>query len=231
MSIAPKATLDFLEFCKLHIGPWTTTPSAVGLSAPLAASFQASYDKAQASYDDAESKNAIKKAATLISQDDVRALRRTVSECLGVIKGFAETQPSPAAVYAAAEIPAPLPPSPAPAPGTPTEFSVGLSQSGVIMLAWKCANPTGTTGTIYEVRRRTGMGAWNFIGATGVKAFDDDTLMSSAAVNGVTYEITAVRSTKRGLPAQFNVNFGIGGDGAMVASVENVPSVPVRMAA
>jgi hypothetical protein len=35
----------------------------------------------------------------------------------------------------------------------------------------------------------------------------------------VTDQITAVRSTARGNPAQFTVNFGIGGPGVIIASV------------
>ncbi len=46
----------------------------------------------------------------------------------------------------------------------------------------------------------------------------------------VTYQITAVRSTARGNPAQFTVNFGIGGGGFAITSV-TTESSPVKMAA
>ena len=36
---------------------------------------------------------------------------------------------------------------------------------------------------------------------------------------GATYQITAVRSTRCGLPGQFNVNFGVGGDGLAFVTV------------
>ena len=227
MSIAPRTVQDFLMFCKSHTGPWSAAPTTIGLSAEKAVSFQEAYDTAQASYDAAVALDAQKRAATLTSQSDIRALRQQASECLALIKAYAENQANPNTVYAAAEIPAPLPPAPAPAPGTPMDFTVALLQTGAVELKWKCANPAGTQGTIYECRRMIGNGAFTFVGATGVRAFTDDTLPSGSA--GVTYEITAVRSTKRGLPAQFNVNFGVGGDGMAFASVSAVQ--PVRMAA
>jgi hypothetical protein len=43
----------------------------------------------------------------------------------------------------------------------------------------------------------------------------DDTLPIASAP--VTYQITAVRSTARGNPAQYTVNFGIGGGGGGLA--------------
>ncbi|CAG1008354.1 hypothetical protein PHYC_03554 [Phycisphaerales bacterium] len=129
-------------------------------------------------------------------------------------------------MYATAQIPPPPEPGPTPAPGTPFEPRVGLLQSGAIVLNWKCNNPEGTTGTIYEVRRSlTGSsGAFTLIGASGVKEFTDETIPFGSGA--VTYEITAVRSTRRGTPAQFNVNFGVNGPGLTVTTV-----APVKMAA
>lgn len=229
MSIAPRTVQNFLDFCKQHTIPWAAAPTTIGLTAEKAAAFEAAYESAQASYDAAVALDAQKKAATLTSQSDIRALRQKTSECLALIKAYAENQANPNTVYSAAEIPAPLPPSPAPAPGTPMDFSVALMQSGAVELKWKCFNPVGTQGTIYECRRKIGNGAFTFVGATGVRAFTDDTIPSGSV--GVTYEITAVRSTKRGNPAQFNVNFGVGGDGAVFATVQNVAPQPMKMAA
>jgi hypothetical protein len=72
-------------------------------------------------------------------------------------------------------------------------------------------------GTIYEVKRAAGGGSMEFVGASGVKTFTDDTLPMGASP--VTYQITAVRSTARGNPAQFVVNFGTGGGGLTIASI------------
>jgi hypothetical protein len=87
---------------------------------------------------------------------------------------------------------------------------------GSLELKGKCSNPSGTPGTIYEVKRSIGGGAMEFVGTSGVKSFTDDTLTGASPVM---YQITAVRSTSRGNPAQFIVNFGMGGGGLTVASV------------
>ena len=45
-------------------------------------------------------------------------------------------------------------PTPVPAPGTPFKFKVSLDQTGALTLGWKCENPTGSQGTIYQVWRK-----------------------------------------------------------------------------
>ncbi|HEX3355954.1 MAG TPA: hypothetical protein VHS31_03140, partial [Tepidisphaeraceae bacterium] len=127
-----------------------------------------------------------------------------------------------------AQIPAPATPSPKPAPGTPSNFKVSLDGNGALNLAWKCNNPAGTSGTIYQVWRRIGgVGDFSYLGGTGDKTFIDDTL--PAGSSSVTYQVQAVRSTAVGAWAQFNVNFGVGGSGAMITSVTE--SAPVKAAA
>lgn len=59
-------------------------------------------------------------------------------------------------------------------------------------------------------------------GAAGSRKFLDGTLPAGASP--VTYQVTAVRSTAAGNPAQFVVNFGTGGSGTG-GSGEGVASV------
>lgn len=225
MGIVPTKVQDLLDFAEAHGQVWTGVFAQIGLSSAQATAFKAAATLARGNYNDAVSANLAKKAAYNLSQTTVTSLRQAASEALALIKAHADNAADPSAVYQAAQIPAPLPPAPAPAPGTPTDFTVALQQTGAVTLKWKCANPVGVSGTIYEVRRRTGSGSFMFVGAIGVREFTDDTL-PAGSVN-VTYQITAVRSTLRGLPAQFNVNFGIGGDGfATVTSVQ-----PMKIAA
>jgi hypothetical protein len=114
-------------------------------------------------------------------------------------------------------------------------FRVLLEPTGSLAISWKCNNPEGTSGTIYEIKRKTGTAAPAYIGATGVRNFTDNTVPSSAAASGVTYQITGVRSTARGVTAQFVVNFGVGGPGITETSLvdessgEGMP--PVQLAA
>ena len=143
------------------------------------------------------------------------------------IKNKAESTNNPE-VYALAQIPPPATPSPVPPPGTPFDLRVELLQTGAITLSWKCPNPAGAAGTIYEVQRKLGTSptaAFEFIGAAGVRNFTDETLPLGPTL--VTYRITAVRSTTRGNPAQFILTFGSGGEGFTVTqqAVEAVQGV------
>src|SRR5829696_8790374 len=76
-------------------------------------------------------------------------------------------------VYLLAQIPAPATPTPKGAPGTPLNFKVTLDQDGVITLDWKCANPAGATGTVYQVSRKLGgpdaAGDYAVVGTSGGK--------------------------------------------------------------
>lgn len=116
----------------------------------------------------------------------------------------------------------PATPGTLPPPGTPFDFTVSLMQSGALELKWKCNNPEGTSGTIYEVRR-----AGTFVGATGVRTFVDETLPGTSPVM---YQVTAIRSTSRGNPAQFTVTFGTGGGGFAITGVSG-ENTTVKMAA
>lgn len=228
MPILPSRTQDLLEFCNAHAQLWNSAYAEIGLSPAQAAAFKTLTNDGTTNYNAAVAADAAKRAATLTSQSTIRELRRVAGETINIIRAFAENQPNPDAVFAEAQIPAPATPTPAGPPGTPTSFRVSLLESGAVELKWKCANPIGTSGTIYEVRRKTGTDMnFTFIGATGTKKFLDETIPSGSS--NTVYQITAVRSTRRGNPAQFNVNFGVGGDGQVFATV--TPAGPVKMAA
>ena len=64
---------------------------------------------------------------------------------------------------------------------------------------------------------------------TGTREFLDTTLPSSMAATGVNYQITAVRSTSRGVPSIFNVRFGVSGGGGF--TVTAVTPEGVKLAA
>ena len=220
MSTIPKKKSEQLAFFEAHWPVWQTSPTALGLTAGQVTAFKALVTSARTAFDAAEASRNAAKSATLTQDANLVFAFNSCSDLIRVIKGYAEQQANPAAVYAAAQIPAPSAGSPVGPPGTPTNFTVTLQQNGAVTLGWKCVNPVNANGTIYEVRRKTGTGSFEFIGAIGMKKFTDDTLPSGS--EHVIYQITGVRSTQRGEPAQFNVNFGIGGDGFAVASVGGV---------
>ncbi|HZZ42414.1 MAG TPA: hypothetical protein VFE58_05720 [Tepidisphaeraceae bacterium] len=119
-------------------------------------------------------------------------------------------------------------PSPVAPPGTPSRFAVALSAGGALKVSWKCANPAGSAGTIYQVWRRVGAtGDFVYLGGSGEKNFTDETLPAGSAA--VTYQIQGVRSTSVGPFAQFNVNFGTGTGGTRIASA--TPVITPKLAA
>src|SRR5688500_6379384 len=51
------------------------------------------------------------------------------------------------------------------APGTSTNFKVTLKGDGSIDLGWKCNNPAGSQGTLYQIFRRVGaVGEFEYLG-------------------------------------------------------------------
>jgi hypothetical protein len=226
MNIVPRNIEDLLNFGDTHTSVFSSNAAALGLLPAQALAFKNAAGKARSDYAAALAADAIKKAAYNTSSDSIRAFRKVAADTVAMIKAFAENAANPSVVYSLAQLPMPATPQPAPPPGTPTDFTAGIDQTGAVMLKWKCPNPPGVSGTVYEVQRRIGEGAFGFLTVVGTRQFTDSTL--PAGSSGVVYQITAMRSTTRGLPAQFNVNFGIGGGGLFVASAT---PVPMKMAA
>ncbi len=99
-------------------------------------------------------------------------------------------------------------PTPTPPPGKPDSFTVNLSETGAIELAWKCSNPAGAT--MYHIWRRIGIkGEFIYLGTFGKRRFTDDTLPAGTSM--ATYQVQAVRSNLVGPMTQYNVNFGVNG--------------------
>lgn len=233
MGVVPDTRLGKIEFYEAHITPWTSNAAAIGLTPTAVTGLSTLTTAARAAYNAAEAARQAAKTATLAFHDAVRAMHSNPGagqDMIDTIRNYAESKNLPN-VFVLAQIPPPADPSTAPPPGTPFEFRVGLLQNGALELKWKCNNPSGTQGTIYEVKRAIGGGGggMQFVGATGVKSFTDETLPSGATP--VTYQVTAVRSTARGNPAQFTVNFGIGGGGAGLTIGSVTEGGPVKLAA
>jgi hypothetical protein len=99
-------------------------------------------------------------------------------------------------------------PSPLPPPGTPTRLTTRLGGDGSLILSWKCDNPKGSRGTLYEIWRQLNGGAFEFLQVVGVKRYRDHSLPVGAS--GIAYKIRATRSTKTGPWTRFNVSIGGG---------------------
>jgi hypothetical protein len=96
-----------------------------------------------------------------------------------------------------------------------------LNGNGSLTLKWKSDNPAGVGGTMYQVWRKIGVGAFEYCGGTGSKVFTDATV--PPGTTSICYQIQGVRSTAAGSWSQFNVNFFTGGEAMSVA--ESQPAI------
>lgn len=223
MGVLPPNKVARIEFCENHNTPWSANAVAIGTTAAEAAALATKTTAARNAFNARQSARNAARAATNDYNLAVEAMTQAAADIIKQIKTKAAISGS--GVYSLAEIPAPATPSPRPPPGPISDFVVTLDGNGALGLKWKCANPPGATGTIYQVWRRIGAaGEFSYLGGSGSRSFVDDTLPAGSA--SVTYQIQAVRSTAVGPWAQFNVNFGVSGSGAMTASVvETTPKL------
>ena len=223
MGTLPTTRLGKIEFYENHIQAWGANAAAIGLAPADIVALSALVSNARNSYNSAEQARAASRSATIVYHDQTSNLTDFGAGLLRSIRNFAESNDDPN-VYALAQIPAPSPPGPVPPPGQPFELRVGLFQTGALELKWKANNPAGSSGTVYEVQRRVGNSAFEYIGAAGTRTFLDESL--PAGSTGVVYQITGIRSTQRGQAAQFLVNFGVQG-----TTVTALTTQEVRLAA
>ncbi|MDB5323458.1 MAG: hypothetical protein JWN40_5089 [Phycisphaerales bacterium] len=215
MSLVPDTNEGKILFFQSKNTPWAANSTAIGTTTGAVTALATKVTSAQTKLAAAIAAREASKNATADLKAAVRDMATAGSDIIKQIRAKAATDGN--GVYILAQIPAPATPTPVPAPGTPTGFSATLNPDGSLKLKWKCANPAGAGGTMYQVSRRTGsIGAFASIGGTGNRSFIDAGV--PAGVASVTYQIVAVRSTAVGVAAQFIVNFGVAG-GEMVASV------------
>ena len=230
MSLVPSSNLGSIMFYEGVLPLWETNYAEIGLlvgdvgaATTLVEAARAAYVAQQAALDAA-------KLATQNANAAVAAMKGIGAINILKIRTYADSTNN-INVYTLAGLPFPAVPSAMPAPGLCTNLSVTILPTGALTLKWKCVNPTGATGTSYEVARRIGgSGAFTIIGSGGGnKTFIDDTLPIGSGP--VFYRITGVRSTVRGTTNEFVVNFGVGGGGGgfTVQSVNEV--TPVQLAA
>ncbi len=101
------------------------------------------------------------------------------------------------------------------------------ASGGNLTLRWKAANPAGTSGTSYIIRRRLpGESEFAFIGVSGKKEFVDDSVSFGPEVRegihapAVQYTVQGQRADSSGpLSPIFTVNFGQAPGGGLTATV------------
>lgn len=208
MSLIPDSIDGKIQFFQSKTAPWAANSVAIGTTAGAVTALTTKVTTAQTKLANAIAAREASKNATADLDLAIRDLVGAGSDIIKQIRAKAATDgPS---VYILAQIPAPATPTPVGPPGQPTDFAAKLNPDGSLRLTWKCANPAGAGGTIYQVARKVGPGGggdFAMVGATGNKAFDDATV--PAGVPSVTYQVVACRSTAIGTAGQFTVNFGV----------------------
>lgn len=230
MPIIPSKTQDFLDWAQAHADTWQAAGASIGLTAGQAAAFVASASTARTAFNNQQAAQDAAKVATAQQQEAVSDARREAGDLIRIIKSYAEVQSNPDTVYNTAQIPAPQPPGEMPPPGVPFNFKVGLNSDGSITLRWKCDNPDGSQGTVYNVRRKLPtQTAFEFVGAVGTRAFSDVTIPAGTA--NIQYIVQAQRGTSVGAPSQTQtIYFGQSGSGNFIAGVISGDGVGARSA-
>jgi hypothetical protein len=226
--IVPRTQVQKIEYYELHAPIWLANALALGTTVPIATDLQTKTDAARAAYTDQQEAYSLARAKTEILDNAIEAMGTVGAAVMKQIRGQAEI--SGPSIYTLAQIPAPATPTPMPPPGKPSDLLVTLDETGILNLKWKCPNPHGSSGTIYQIYRRIGLaGEFEYLGGAGGKLFVDNTLPAGSA--SVTYQIQAVRSTAVGPWAQFNVNFGLSSGGAGGVTVSVSEGTPAKIAA
>lgn len=213
MGTVPSSNLGKVQFYETHLSPWTNHAAAIGLELPAVAALTTATQEARAAYDEMLAARTASKSATQNFYQKVAVMHGDPglgSDMIDTIKNYAQTTGDPG-VYTLADIPAPTPPGEVGPPGTPFDFRVELKQTGAVQFSWKCNNPSGAGGTVYEIRRSIAGGAFEFVDNAGERRYTDDTIPSGSGP--ATYQITGVRSTVRGETAEFTIKMGVPGEG------------------
>jgi hypothetical protein len=226
MATMPGKRLERIAFCKQHGLVWTGVGDQIGTNPAAVTALVTAVTATEAGW---QAVLAARDAARAAEGDFLELYGQMSEQCarlISTIRSFAKSNPATEqSTYGLAQIPAPKAPAPVPAPGIPYAPKVQLQTGGTLQLKWSCDNPRTAAGTVYEVSRQEGSGPAVALGTIGKRSFTDTSIPAGAAA--LTYSITAMRSTIRGIPAQFNVQFGTPAGGTMAQATVS----PVRQAA
>jgi hypothetical protein len=211
MRLLPRDISGTITFFATHVEIWADHAVEIGTTPDQVAALTAKTDEVRANFAAQQAAQSAARAATARLNSTLGELVAMGSDIVKQIRTKAAIDGD--AVYSVAKIPPPAAPSPIAAPGTPSGFRFSVDAIGAVTIRWDCKNPRGSKGTVYQVKRQTSTGAFDFLGVTGEKKFRDSTLPRGGGPAGaVTYEVTAVRSTRAGTMGRFTVQFGGGRD-------------------
>ncbi len=242
MTTVPRTIDARIQFYINHLPAWEANADAIGLTdeqvAVLGAAIEQAQD-AQAAAERARQVSATATAALNRAVDHLHSGPGLGSALIETIRSRAASTGDPR-VLTLAQLPTPKTrrsSNAVPPPGKAHSFTTQLLATGPLRLRWKCDNPPGTSGTVYEVARRLGHDTpanaqpWVRLGAVGRKEFIDTSLPAGLApeLHGtVAYAVTATRSTRRGTTALHTVQ--IGSVRAALASSESKSEPQLKVA-
>ena len=149
MGLVPDGKLAKMQWYQSKIAPWTTNAVAIGTTAAAVTALETKLTAAQDAVAAQTAAHEAAKTATAAADNAIAVLSDAGADIIRQIRAQGEIVGN--SVYQLAEIPAPATPSPRPAPGEPTDFKVKLMNNGSLEIAWKCSNPRGASGTMYQV--------------------------------------------------------------------------------
>jgi hypothetical protein len=223
MKLVPRKKDDRIGFYQAHIAAWTANAVAMGSTAAAVTAVQTQLATAVAAMEAQRVAQAAAKTAVQVCDQAVALLNDLGMVVIEQVRTKARTAGD--GVYSLADLPVPATPTNKPAPGKVTDFKATLTDIGGLEMSFKCPNPVGTSGTMYQIFRKIGDAVEpTYIGGSGSKTFVDNTL--PAGVAKVTYQIQAVRSTGSGPWAAFIVMFGTPVNGVVSTQVTETNASP-----
>jgi len=205
MRLVPDKQDERIEFFQTKLAVWQAHAAELGLNETELADLAAAVEATRVAQQEAHVARQMAQAATLSLKLADKTMSTMGAAALFKIRGAARLAGD--GVYPIAQIPVPAQASPIGAPGGPVGFEVKLMTLGWVELTWRCRQPRGAVGTMYQVYRKLREdGPFEYIGTAGERKYVDTTV--PAGTPSVTYKVRAVRSTTAGPWRQFIVNFG-----------------------
>ena len=210
MRLVPKDITGAIQFFQTHGQTWAQDPGGIGTTPEYVAELQARLEAARAALREQQQLQNAARSATLRLRLAMEAVKQTGTAIIHQVR--AKALSGGEAIYPKAALPLPRKGSPIGAPGTPYSLKTTLLPMGELVLRWKCDNPRGSVGTMYQVWRSVlgeggAMGPWAFVGAVGEKSIRDQSVPAGASM--LLYRIKAMRSKKTGREAMFPVRLGV----------------------
>lgn len=165
MPVIPDTRRGKIEFYSSHLETWAAHAARIGVTVAQVDALAAKVAAARAALLAQQEAEQAARAATAAFHTAAAAMHADGMTLIGAIRqaaaqaGLAGGAVAAGEVYVAAHVPPPAPKRRLPPPGRPTDVRIALLGDGTLRLTWKCRNPRGAIGTLYEIRRRDGLGA------------------------------------------------------------------------